>query len=136
MPKLTKRKALQICYELFTWLAENPGKHKKEWPGWIKYGYMQNNCPCCEYQIRNYIKHQCSCIRCPLLKFWSSFEKRENRVGCYPCEKFNTPWISWLCESNKLNKDETILECNARQIANAAKDEINKLPPLKRRKGK
>ncbi len=49
--KQTKREALTTCRELWVWLAENPGKKKSEWPGWKKYGEMDSDCPCCEYNI-------------------------------------------------------------------------------------
>ena len=48
--KLTKRKALKICKELWEWLAENPDKQKIHWPDWEKYGEMSHGCPCCEYR--------------------------------------------------------------------------------------
>lgn len=46
---LTKRKTLEILKELWLWCAENPQKLKSQWPGWEKYGEMENDCPCCEY---------------------------------------------------------------------------------------
>jgi len=49
MKRLTKRKALEICRELWVWLADHPEKWKNEWPGWEKYGKMKAYCPCCEY---------------------------------------------------------------------------------------
>jgi hypothetical protein len=53
MSELTKKKALEICRDLWTWLAEHPYKQKSEWPGWNKYGEMRNSCPCCEYAFQN-----------------------------------------------------------------------------------
>ena len=46
--KLTKKEAIEICKELWTFLAET-GKEKFEWDGWKKYGEMENDCPFCEY---------------------------------------------------------------------------------------
>jgi len=45
--KLTRKKALEICIELWTWLAET-GRQKTRWEGWEKYGKMESNCPFCE----------------------------------------------------------------------------------------
>lgn len=47
--KLTKKKAIQISIELWTWLAETGAAHKWRWQGWRKYGYMHADCPLCEY---------------------------------------------------------------------------------------
>lgn len=50
---LTEEKALQICAELWDWLAEDDGRYKTEWPGWEKYGECEASCPCCEYHKQN-----------------------------------------------------------------------------------
>ncbi len=49
--KLTKKKALELSIELWTWLAET-GKHKYEWNGWSKYGNIFHDCFLCEYGIK------------------------------------------------------------------------------------
>ena len=46
--KLTKKKAIEISIELWTFLAETGGQ-KLDWNGWNKYGYMSASCPLCEY---------------------------------------------------------------------------------------
>ncbi len=51
--KLTKKKALKICEELWFWLEKTGGRHKYEWKGWIKYKDMRNNCPACEYNVQH-----------------------------------------------------------------------------------
>ena len=50
--RLTRRKALDIAIELWTWLAET-GKEKDDWPGWEKYEEMEGGCPFCEYSARH-----------------------------------------------------------------------------------
>lgn len=52
--KLTPKLALDIGFELWTWLAANPLKHKVDWPGWDEYSEMRSNCPCCEYVVHEY----------------------------------------------------------------------------------
>ena len=47
--KLTRKKAISISIELWTWLAETGSEYKHEWPGWKKYGAMVLACPFCEY---------------------------------------------------------------------------------------
>lgn len=56
--KLTKKKAIEISIELWTWLAET-GKRKYEWHGWEKYGEMQCDCPLCEYSLIKKEVHDC-----------------------------------------------------------------------------
>ena len=48
---LTKKLALEITEELWTWLAEEDGRKKEDWPGWEKYGEMRLDCPLCEYAL-------------------------------------------------------------------------------------
>ena len=59
--KLTEQKAIDICKELWTDLAET-GKFKFEWSGWGKYGEMKNDCPLCEYSAKGDFM---DCDRCP-----------------------------------------------------------------------
>lgn len=47
--RLTKKKALKICIELWTYLAETGRSSKYKWPDWEKYGYMIESCALCEY---------------------------------------------------------------------------------------
>ena len=53
--RLTREKALRICRDLWIWMAQEKKSgldHKKDWPGWEKYGEMKADCPCCEYNHR------------------------------------------------------------------------------------
>ncbi|GAH13108.1 unnamed protein product, partial [marine sediment metagenome] len=51
--RLTKKKAIEIAIELWTWLAETGAKYKGDWVGWEeKYGEMEADCPFCEYSDR------------------------------------------------------------------------------------
>ncbi len=45
---MDKKKAIEICKELWTFLAET-GLKKERWEGWEKYGEMESGCPLCEY---------------------------------------------------------------------------------------
>ncbi|KKM86363.1 hypothetical protein LCGC14_1279870 [marine sediment metagenome] len=54
--KLTKKKALEIAIELWTWIVDNPGKKKEDWPKWEEYGDMRDCCSLCERYIRKRIK--------------------------------------------------------------------------------
>ena len=57
--RLTKKKAIEISIELWTWLVETGRGHKQEWDGWDKYGEMVDECALCEFS-RN------GCSACPL----------------------------------------------------------------------
>ena len=78
----TKRKSLEICRDLWSWLADNPSKFKDEWPGWSVYGECMLECPCCEYVIKT-LKNTCS--KCILAGYaWES-----------TCMNNNSPFILW-----------------------------------------
>ena len=49
--RLTRKKAIELCIEMWTWLAET-GKHKHQWPGWKKYGDINLNCWFCGYHFQ------------------------------------------------------------------------------------
>jgi len=82
--RLTKSVALQLCEDLWGWLALNPEKGKEEWPGWEANGgsipMMPFNCPCCAYgaqiterttdEVRSMGIMADECKYCPLAGFW------------------------------------------------------------------
>lgn len=69
--KLSRKKAIKLCIELWTWLAKT-GKLKEDWPEWEKYGDIAENCWFCEYdsQQQNYKSNfnLAGCRYCPLIK--------------------------------------------------------------------
>ena len=68
--KLTRKKAIELCIELWTWCMET-GKRKKEWPKWDEYGKAMSDCWFCEYddQMLNRYKRKTreGCGYCPLV---------------------------------------------------------------------
>ena len=62
--RLTKKKSMEICIELWTYLEET-GNRKGDWPGWDKYGKMMDRCPLCEYDRRHNDEDSLPC-NCPL----------------------------------------------------------------------
>jgi len=48
--RLTRKKAIELCIELWTWLAKT-GKKKEKWPEWEKYDVIKNDCWFCEHLI-------------------------------------------------------------------------------------
>lgn len=59
--RLSRKRAIELCIELWTWLAET-GKFKKDWPGWKKYTAL-HYCWFCEYSEQ---KADNLCDECPL----------------------------------------------------------------------
>ena len=67
--RLTKKKAIEISIELWTYLAET-GEQKFEWLEWERYGEMQCDCAFCEYDKR----HSNDCEHCPYYEVFGSCE--------------------------------------------------------------
>lgn len=65
--RLTRKKAIEISIELWTWLAETGKECKHSWPGWEKYVHMSNYCPLCEYVGRK-CRDEAFCSSCPYYK--------------------------------------------------------------------
>ena len=110
--KLTKKKALFLCWKLWEWLAENPGEKKWAWPEWKNNGgkvkSMAHDCPCCE------VGHQLhDCPECPLKGFWP----KESNFSV-ACNQNKSPFHLWT---------KTGEAKYARRIAAAAKRRYEKL---------
>lgn len=89
--KLTRKKAIELCVELWEWLAITGGK-KKDWPEWKKYDGAMNNCWFCEYQeqqVKRYKpRNECKngfCRYCPLTKI---------KINCLDADCFYIQWDS------------------------------------------
>jgi hypothetical protein len=51
--KVTRKKAIELCIELWTWLAKTGSKNKKDWPGWKKYKICSVwDCFFCDYAMK------------------------------------------------------------------------------------
>jgi len=113
--KLTKKRALFLCWKLWEWLGENPRKEKSQWPEWkANKGRVQKtkkHCPCCEIGIES-----TGCHECPLKGYWSRYEGRGE------CEYYDSPYSKWGDESGPKKRTKY-----ARRIAAAAKRRYEKL---------
>lgn len=64
--KLTRAGAIGGSVELWTWLAEDGGREKKDWPGWKYHGKVIAHCFLCQYDLRNRVSHDIAgCPECP-----------------------------------------------------------------------
>jgi len=96
LKKLTKKRSIELCLELWTWLSMNPGIRKYGWPGWNEgYGYVNSDCFACEYTQQRLSANQngWSCKKCPLLNLWGEYG------GNDPCTNNKvSPYAIW-CDS-------------------------------------
>lgn len=59
------------CAELWSWLAVNPDKKKKEWEGWKTiYHVVEGDCFACQYCKDNDL----DCCECPLKGLWGELD--------------------------------------------------------------
>ena len=92
---MTKKQALEICKDLWQWLADNPMRDKVEWPGWNKlrekYGRFVHSCPCCSYvqqeQGQKGLDFSCDGKLCPL----GGFAWEKVSFGC----ECGSPFENW-----------------------------------------
>lgn len=91
MEKLTFKKSLELCKELWTWLRDNPNVvTKQSWPKWEKYTKVYNFCFACEYDMLEYEKQfkkgytYSVCHFCTLKDLWGT-----------NCTKKNSPFARW-----------------------------------------
>ena len=115
--RLTLRRALRICRDLWQWLEKNPDKEKRDWGGWVEYGYMENYCPCCQYVVNHrggLLGTLDECERCPLSDLWED----ENK-----CENDESPYSIW-CHAEGDHEERSK---QARIIWQAADKELKRL---------
>lgn len=130
--KLTRKKALEICRDLWRWLASSQYTSKREWSGWDKLPDMAYDCPCCQY-VRNKtgeltlagmpcaqrdvtgdeLFSKCVAL-CPLGSLWPD-----------GCQSPHSPFAKWNLGRN--------VKANATLIANAASAELAKMRRKKKK---
>lgn len=93
--KLSRKKAIALCIELWTWCMET-GKRKSEWPKWNIYGKIMSCCWFCEYDdqmLDRYKRKRPSCGYCPLIT--SGLGKCNKEGGFFDkWDKAKTPRIT------------------------------------------
>lgn len=119
MKKLTLKRSLELCKELWTWLRDNPDKiGKRDWPKWYKYKEVEQLCFACEFDLLEYVKnqkvgnaHTTTCAYCPLKGLWGN-----------NCTKESSPYYKWCkAETGKARRKY------AGVIANFCDKELKKL---------
>ena len=100
---------LEVCKELWTWIVNNPDTRcgKVDWPGWEKYDYCNNHCPCCEKagRIRSRNIERPHCEVC-LLKDQFKVGKYIRGSKFFYCEHYTgSPWLHYRnVETSKFKK--------------------------------
>lgn len=88
--RITKKQAIKISIELWTWLAKTGTDNKGHWGGWDEYGLMRSDCSLCEYVATK----RGGCNSCPYyLKFGM-------------CTKDDTPYWQWNMSPTKRVRKE------------------------------
>ena len=125
MKRLTLKRSLELCKELWTWLRDNPDVTSKTgWTKWYRYSEVENSCFACEYDLLEYEKqfrkNKCfsikACSYCPLKGLWgddctknSSPYNRWCNVTTDKCRQKYAGIIADFCdkELNQLNKNRS-----------------------------
>lgn len=90
--KLTRKKTIKLCIELWTWLAKT-GEEKESWPDWRNYGEkIENDCWFCHYQVQQNDKYTTTpwsnkddlCRYCPLTSIGTG------------CQEVDSPFQKWI----------------------------------------
>ena len=125
---LTKRQSLLLCIELWDWLAENPTKHKSDWPGWTEHTDAEayNHCFACQYAEEQAVINLKDdiCSLCPLMDYWDDGFDAICPSAYKTCMGKNSLYLRWsglrgLTESASA----------AKRIADAARKALALLPP-------
>ena len=92
MKRLTLKRSLELCKELWSWLRDNPDVISKNgWPKWYRYIKVEKACFACEYDLLEYKKQRRNgivtyevCSYCPLKGLWGN-----------NCMKSSSPYSKW-----------------------------------------
>lgn len=121
LSKLSLEDALEITHEMWSWLAENPTKKKKDWIQKFhpELEDMDSECSCCQFVsiVRNYNFGALACSEgndstflCPLYSLWPK-----------GCNHIDSPFYRW--QISRL--DDRAIHANT--IATAALLKLNEL---------
>ena len=111
---LTKRKALEECIKMWTWLSDHPEADKDDYFIAMEINDEPNSeCYCCEYTINNG-----DCIDCTCCPIWEGAANPDD--GCYHS---NSPYYKWT-EAKSAVRSEYAIEIV--KLAQKALDDLNK----------
>ncbi len=95
--RLSRKKSIELCILVWTWLAKTGKRKKEDWPGWLKYyktlksaeTHVWGFCWFCEYDERQKKKNDTTggCFYCPLTEKFSV-------DGCNDNQSYFTKWVN------------------------------------------
>ena len=110
---MTKKESLEICRDMWTWLAEDPHYRRKSdylWEHDLK--GMRCDCPCCEFTSQG-LAYAIDCTICPLRNYWPEGDLYMR------CLNPGSPYAGW--EDNIRSKERCLT------IVNFCKEELEKM---------
>ncbi len=113
MKQLTLIESLELCRDMWAWLAERPLARKFEYFNEHEaLDIPEADCYACEYDSQQYTKHTCEA--CPLNGLW----KKE-------CCSDKSPYTLW--KKARINKDSEEAKRQAQVIVDFCKAELKRL---------
>ena len=129
MKRLTLKRSLELCKELWSWLRDNPNVTSKyDWPKWYRYNEVKDACFACEYAQLEYKKQHKKdrdliitvCGNCPLKGLWGN-----------KCTKNSSPYNKWYYAVT-----DKVRQKNADRIVDFCDKELNQLNENRSKNGK
>jgi len=115
---MTLKESLELCLEMWTWLAENPQARKREFLlAHPEYPNLFNQCACCHYAGLTYDSKDVRCTNCPLYGQWGELADLCHEAGSF--------WVGW-CDA-QADKDLVAVKYNALGIVNLCKENLARL---------
>ncbi len=115
---MEKREALEICRDLWDWLAKSTKHSKDDWPGWQwnggKVPALNSDCPLC------HLYRDEDCNQCPLFDIWGQDRRCDDLPAPFAdyCTAGDSPYWQW---------EETHERRYARKIRDAAIAKLKEL---------
>ena len=128
----TKKHALDIGFQVWTWLAKNPGKNKSDWPFAGLYPALSkcDNCACCVYANYRHSQNKSGdkniCRFCPVT--WHSCQHKPcfKNVEIVWCGVKGTPFALWRTCRVWIRKSEGEIEA-AKGVAELHRQALERL---------
>lgn len=94
---ITKKEAIELTIELWSWLRDNPGKRKKDWPKWdTGQRVVHSRAPQAEGYYFRYERIPYGCFLCLVFKNGNDcLSKCPLRLKHCKCEEDNHPYTAW-----------------------------------------
>lgn len=88
------RRALEMCRDMWTWMAEHPGAEKHEWPWWELWtspAHPMGWCPCCQWARVESANGTCEACPIPCTSWLPTCSSDE----IFACATKGSPYDRW-----------------------------------------